>query len=593
MELTECNTMRDIVETKCLLCTQTLLALQLLTLVGNLTGLLLRIHHMEGVTSRRCPIQTQDDGWLCRHRLFYALVTLIEHGLDTSMTGTGNHHVANLQCTIADQHRGDIAAALVERRLDDGTRSFTVGVGLQVEHLGLQQHLLQQLLHTKAFLGRNLLTLVLTTPLFHQQIHLCKVFTYLVGVGTRLVYLVDGKHHRHVGCLCMGNGLLRGRHDAVVSRNDDDGNIGHLCSTGTHGSEGLVTRSIQESYLTSVLQFHVVGTDVLRDATCLTGNNVRVTDVVKQRRLTMIDMTHDGNDGGTTYQVVLVVFILLNGILHLGADILGGEAELVGHNIYRLGIQALVDTYHDADAHAGTDDLCDRHIHHRGQLRYGHELRQLEHLALCCLLGHLFVQSFLDGVALLTTILGTLLVLAFRGQTCQRLLYLACYCLFINLQRLGGTVLLVLLAAALLLIVGLLVTLVLLAGTLLLIVGLLFSSGFNIHTLLTATDTLALLALTLLLGSFLLTFLATFLLALLLGACALVDARQVYLTQHVDFRSHLGFALQRVNFGTTRFFLFVCLRGFFFRIKLFVGRFRGGDWCFHLLHFGFRFGNRL
>ena len=124
--------------------------------------------------------------------------------------------------------------------------------------------------------------MVLTAPLFHKQVHVGQVLADLIGIGTRLIYLVDGKHHRHIGSLRMGDSLLGGRHHRVVGSDDDDGDIRHLSTTGTHGREGLVTWGVEERNLTTILQFHVIGTDMLRDTTSLTGNHVRVTDEVEQ-----------------------------------------------------------------------------------------------------------------------------------------------------------------------------------------------------------------------------------------------------------------------------------------------------------------------
>ena len=80
----------------------------------------------------------------------------------------------------------------------------------------------------------------------------------------------------------MGDSLLGGRHHRVVGSDDDDGDIRHLSTTGTHSGEGLMTRGVEERNLTTILQFHVIGTDMLRDTTSLTSNHVRVTDEVEQ-----------------------------------------------------------------------------------------------------------------------------------------------------------------------------------------------------------------------------------------------------------------------------------------------------------------------
>ena len=76
--------------------------------------------------------------------------------------------------------------------------------------------------------------------------------------------------------------LLGSRHHSVVGSDDDDGDIGHLSATGTHSGKRLMTRSIEECYLASVLKLNVVCTDVLSDTTSLAGDNVCLAYIVEQ-----------------------------------------------------------------------------------------------------------------------------------------------------------------------------------------------------------------------------------------------------------------------------------------------------------------------
>src|SRR5436190_1724180 len=54
---------------------------------------------------------------------------------------------------VLDEDRGERALAGVERRLEHRALGPAVGVGLQVEQLGLQENLVEQLLHVLARLG--------------------------------------------------------------------------------------------------------------------------------------------------------------------------------------------------------------------------------------------------------------------------------------------------------------------------------------------------------------------------------------------------------------------------------------------------------
>ena len=107
---------------------------------------------------------------------------------------------------------------------------------------------------------------------------------------------------------------------------------------------------------------------MLGNATGLTGDDVGIADMVEQRCLTMVDMTHDGHNRRTRHEFALVVLLLADSLLHLSTDILGLETKLVSYQVDGLSIETLVDRSHHADAHQRRDDLVDTHIHHRGKL---------------------------------------------------------------------------------------------------------------------------------------------------------------------------------------------------------------------------------
>ena len=196
---------------------------------------------------------------------------------------------------------------------------------------------------------------------------------------------------------------------------------------------------------------------MLGDTTCLTGYDVRVADMVEQRRLTVVYMTHDRHDRSTGHEIALVVFLLADSLLNLSTDILGLEAKLLSDHVDGLCIEALVDGCHDADAHQRGDDLRHGDIHHRGKLRHRHKLGELQHLALLLLSTCLSIELLLDSLTLLLTVLGAFLVLTLTRQTGQRLLYLACYILFVDLLRLVATVTVLLFLTVTVLVAALLV----------------------------------------------------------------------------------------------------------------------------------------
>ena len=293
--------------------------------------------------------------------------------------------------------------------------------------------------------------------------------------------------------------------------------------------------------MATVLECHVVSTYVLGDASCLTGDDVGLADIVEQRGLTMVHMTHHGHDGCAGHQVFLIVLYLCHGLAHLGTHILSGESELLGHQIDSLGIHALIDADHDTDAHTCGDNLCHRHIHHGGQLIGSHKLCQLEHLALSCLCFHFVLHTLTDGIALLTTILGTLAHLAtLVGQACQGLSYLLCYFLVAHLGLYGQRLALVLLFV-LILTTSVLLSGVVVSTALALAIMLLHLAGYGIyiHALLAYAYAFLAVAssrsiLTICCSMIALVTLTTLLFtALLAGTRAGVDGREVYLAQHL------------------------------------------------------------
>ena len=87
-------------ERKTLLCAQSLLALELQTLVGNVACLLLCVQNMERIACCRRAVKTEDYCRLSRSGTLYAAVALVEHCPDASVVGSRDDIVAHLQRTV-------------------------------------------------------------------------------------------------------------------------------------------------------------------------------------------------------------------------------------------------------------------------------------------------------------------------------------------------------------------------------------------------------------------------------------------------------------------------------------------------------------
>ena len=386
---------------------------------------------------------------MCGGHFLDANAALIEEGFDASGVGTGHDDVALVQGTVGNEDGGDVAATLVERTLDDGADGTTLRVGFELEEVGFEEHFFEEFEHAFALLGRDVLRLVFTAPFFDEEVHRSEGALDGVGVGAGLIDLVDGEDDGNARSHGVIDGFLGLGHHIVVGGNDDNGDVGDLCTASTHGGERFVTGGVEEGDRTAIFEADIVGTDVLCDAAGLTGDDVGVANVVEQGGFTVVDVTHDGDDGSAGLEIFVAVDFFDDGFLHFCADKLGAEAKFVGHHLNGLLIEALVDGNHDADAHAGADDLRDGHVHHRGELVGGHKLGEFEHAALGIATHEVFFVTLAGGFALLLAVLRAFaLAGAFGLQASQRFFHLLCY-VFVADGLCGGVAFLALLALTL------------------------------------------------------------------------------------------------------------------------------------------------
>ena len=362
---------------------------------------------------------------------------LVEHSLHAACVGTREDNIAGAESTALHEHGGHIATALVERGLNDRTHGLLVGVGLEVEQLGLQEHLLKEFVEVDTLLGRNLLRLVLTAPILHEVVHIGQLLFDSIGVGRRFVNLVDCEHHRYACSHSVVDSLHGLGHHLVIGSHNDDGHIGNLCTTSTHSGKSLVSGGIKEGDGLALI-LHAVGTDVLGDTTCLTGRNVGLADVVQERGLTVVHVAHNGNNGRALHEVLLAVGRLLDGLLNVHAHELNLEAILLGHNHKCLGIEPLVDGYHKAEVHTGSDDVSNAHVHHRGKVAHGYELGEFEHLALVHLLLKFGLHTLPYLLAFLLAVDGAFALITPCGEPCKGVLNLLLNLLIAHLGANNG-----------------------------------------------------------------------------------------------------------------------------------------------------------
>ena len=232
------------------------------------------------------------------------LAALVEQRADAAGVHAADEVVADGERAVLHEHRRDRALAWIELRFDDRALRATIRIRLEVEDFRLEQNLVEQHVDVRALLGRDLGGQRGAAELLEHDAVLQQLLLDLARVRLRQIDLVDRDDQRHAGVLGVRDRFDRLRHDGVVRGDDEHDDVRHLRAARAHGRERFVARRVEERDVLAVRQRDVVRADVLRDAARLAGDDVRLADVVEQRRLAVIDVTHDGDDRRTRREIL-------------------------------------------------------------------------------------------------------------------------------------------------------------------------------------------------------------------------------------------------------------------------------------------------
>ena len=150
-----------------------------------------------------------------------------------------------------------------------------------------------------------------------------------VGVGVGLVDLVERHDDRHLGRLGVVDRLDRLGHHAVVRRDHQDSDVGHLGAPRAHRGERLVARRVEEDDALAVLD-DLAGADVLGDTAPLAGSHVGGAHGVEQAGLAVVDVAHDGHDRRPRLQQARIVLLEQDFLGRLGRGRLAVALDLLG-----------------------------------------------------------------------------------------------------------------------------------------------------------------------------------------------------------------------------------------------------------------------
>ena len=274
-----------------------------------------------------------------------------------------------------NQNRRHRAAALVELGFDHDARSLAVGIGLEIEHFGLQQNGIEQLVEIGALQRRDFDIERVAAHAFDDDLMLQQFGAHPVGIGRLLVDLVDRHDDRHFGRARVIDRFDRLRHHAVIGGNHQHDDIGRLGAARAHGGEGFVARRIDEGD-EAVRRRNLIGADMLGDAAGFARHDIGLADGVEQRGLAVVDMAHDGDDRRARLQLLGGIGVARQAFDHVRfRHALDAVAHFLGDDLRRVGIDHVVDRVHLPLLHQELDDVDGAFGHAVGEFLDGDRFR--------------------------------------------------------------------------------------------------------------------------------------------------------------------------------------------------------------------------
>ena len=333
-------------------------------------------HHLERVARLRETGQTEHLDRARRLRLLERLAAVVDERPDSADVGTDDEVVADVERPVLHEDRGDRAAATVDLRFQHRAGRYALGVGLVLAQLRDEQDHFEQCVEIFPLLRGDRHHYGLAPPILGCEIALGKFLLDTLGIGIRLVDLVDGDQDRDVRHPRVVDRFLRLRHDAVVGGDDEHDDVRHAGAPRAHRGERCMPGGVEEHNAATV-DLDRVGADVLRNAARLSFGNPCFPDGVEQRRFPVVDVAHYRHYRGTRYEVAGIGrFRLEDNHLLLERAHLDVGAELAGDHGRGLGIERGVDGQHHPLFHQLLEDFLRLDLDLLGKILDRHPLRQ-------------------------------------------------------------------------------------------------------------------------------------------------------------------------------------------------------------------------
>ena len=286
-----------------------------------------------------------------------------------------------MQRAFLHQHGRHRATAAIQPAFNHCAFGRAVRIGAQLQHFRLQQNGFFELVQAGLLQRRDFHILGLAAHLFQHDLVLQQFLAHPVRVRAGPVDLVDRHDHRHVRRLGVFDRLDRLRHHAVIGGHHQHDDIRHLGAARPHGGEGLVARRVEEGDLRARRQLHLIGADMLGDATRLAGRHISMAQRVQQAGLAMVDMAHDRHHRRPRLEIGHGIARTFQAKLDIGiGDAAGAMAEFGNHQLGGVGVDRLGDGRHHAQLHQRFHHVGAARRHTVGELLHGDGFRQ-DHFA--------------------------------------------------------------------------------------------------------------------------------------------------------------------------------------------------------------------
>ncbi len=263
------------------------------------------------LTCRRGFVEPEDLHRIARQSLTDALAPIVVERSHLARGVARDNRVADTHRSAEYEHCRDRPSADVETRFDDEPRGIRSGIGAQIElGVGHQEDPFEQVVEIRLELRGDLRELGRPAPILRLETFGCELVLHAVRVRIRDVDLVDGDDDRHLGGACMGDRLLRLRHDAVIGGDDQHGDVRHLRASCSHRGERLVAGGVEERD-PAARDLRLVCPYVLGDSTGFGLDDGRLANRIEKGRLPVVDVAHDRDDRRTREEILVRVVEVL------------------------------------------------------------------------------------------------------------------------------------------------------------------------------------------------------------------------------------------------------------------------------------------